>query len=218
MANVMTALVLAPIAAAGLSMAAMQHGGVSGVEVSETVMSEPELPVEDSSFVMHGALKRLDGSEDRLEAYLGRVVLVVNTASRCGYTRQYAGLETIYREHKDDGFVVLGFPSNDFGRQEPGSNEDIAAFCSENYEITFPMFDKTPVLGDKAHYLYQRFDDQAEPIGVPPKWNFTKFLIGRDGRVLARFNSGDAPEDDKVLSAIRDALDAPSPDYAPDGG
>ncbi len=134
----------------------------------------------------------LDGTESSLSAFRGQVLLIVNTASRCGFTPQYAGLEQLYREYRDQGFAVLAFPSNQFGRQEPGTAGEIAAFCRQNYGVTFPVFAKIDVNGPGAHPLY-RFLKHERPglLGVVGasgiKWNFTKFLVGRGGQVAARY-------------------------------
>lgn len=137
----------------------------------------------------------LDGTPQDLSAYRGQVVLVVNTASKCGFTPQYTGLETLYRTYRDRGFVVLGFPCDQFGHQEPGDAEEIRNFCSLNYDVSFPLFSKVEVNGDGAHPLYRWL--KAEKPGLLGlqgiKWNFTKFLVGRDGRVLKRYAPTDTP-------------------------
>jgi glutathione peroxidase len=140
----------------------------------------------------------LDGSEISLDSFRGRVLLIVNTASKCGFTPQYAGLESLYRSYKDRGFAVLGFPSNQFGRQEPGTAEEIGAFCVKNYGVSFPMFEKIDVNGPAAHPLYQ-FLKKQQPgmlglIGLSRiKWNFTKFLAARNGQVVARYGPSNDP-------------------------
>jgi glutathione peroxidase len=140
----------------------------------------------------------LDGRRVSLEAYRGRILLIVNTASECGFTPQYAGLEELYRVYKDRGFAVLGFPCNQFGRQEPGSADEIGGFCQTNYGVTFPMFAKIDVNGADAHPLY-RFLKRSKPgllgaLGVARiQWNFTKFLVDRKGSVVGRFGSSKAP-------------------------
>jgi glutathione peroxidase len=134
----------------------------------------------------------LDGRTVALDEFRGKVLLIVNTASKCGFTPQYAGLEALYREYRDMGLVVLGFPCNQFGRQEPGTAGEIASFCERNYGVSFPMFAKIDVNGKNAHPLY-RFLNQEKParfrflLGGGIRWNFTKFLAGRDGQVAARF-------------------------------
>jgi glutathione peroxidase len=138
----------------------------------------------------------LDGTPQKLDAYRGQVALIVNVASKCGFTPQYEGLETLYNTHKDDGFVVLGFPCNQFGHQEPGDAADIREFCSTKYDVTFPLFAKIDVNGANTHPLY-RFLKQAAPglLGSEAiKWNFTKFLIDREGKVLQRYASTESPE------------------------
>ncbi|HET9020498.1 MAG TPA: glutathione peroxidase [Ornithinibacter sp.] len=149
----------------------------------------------------------LTGEERSLSAYAGKVVLVVNTASRCGFTPQYAGLEELYTELKDDGFVVLGFPCNQFGSQEPGSEDEIGEFCQANYGVTFPMFAKVDVNGDDAHPLYTWLKDEKKGVlGGRIKWNFTKFLVGRDGRVIERYAPNCEPAD--LAGDVRAALAA----------
>jgi glutathione peroxidase len=139
----------------------------------------------------------IDGAEHTLAPYRGDVLLIVNTASQCGYTSQYAGLERLHREYGARGLRVLGFPCNQFGGQEPGSADDIKTFCSLTYDVTFPLFAKVKVNGDDAHPLFQVLK-KAQPglLGTEAiKWNFTKFLVGRDGRVLKRYAPGDTPEE-----------------------
>jgi len=140
---------------------------------------------------------RLDGSLINLAEFKGKVLLIVNTASKCGFTPQYAGLEELYRTHRERGFEVLGFPCNQFGAQEPGSAEEIGTFCHRNYGVSFPMFAKIDVNGEAAHPLY-RFLKQSKP-GVfgsqRIKWNFTKFLIDRDGQVVDRFAPSTKPRE-----------------------
>jgi glutathione peroxidase len=139
---------------------------------------------------------RLDGTRERLSVYAGKTVLIVNVASACGYTPQYAGLEALYQAHKDRGFVVLGFPCNQFGAQEPGTEAEISAFCALTYGVTFPMFAKVDVNGDDAHPLFKWLKSEKKGIfGTESiKWNFTKFLVGPDGHVIKRYGSGDTPE------------------------
>ncbi len=139
----------------------------------------------------------LDGRMVSLASFKGRVLLIVNTASKCGFTPQYAALEELYRAHQPRGFEVLGFPCNQFGAQEPGSSQEIASFCERNYGVSFPMFAKIDVNGQAAHPLY-RFLKRSKPglLGSQPiKWNFTKFLIDRSGRVVDRFGPSRKPQD-----------------------
>ncbi len=138
----------------------------------------------------------LDGAPQRLDAYRDKLVLIVNVASKCGFTPQYEGLEALYRAHKDQGLVVLGFPCNQFGHQEPGDAEAIRGFCSTSYDVTFPLFAKIDVNGANAHPLY-KFLKRAAPgvLGSEAiKWNFTKFLVDREGKVRRRYASADTPE------------------------
>ena len=149
----------------------------------------------------------LTGSETPLSAYDGKVVLVVNTASQCGMTPQYAGLERLYEEYREQGLVVLGFPCDQFGRQEPGEAAEISEFCTLNYGVTFPMFAKIEVNGDGAHPLFRWLrTEKPGVLGDAIKWNFTKFLISRDGDVIDRFAPTTTP--DKIEPDIRAALAA----------
>ncbi|MCL6452949.1 MAG: glutathione peroxidase [Alicyclobacillus sp.] len=143
------------------------------------------------------SVETADGRTQSLSAYTGKVLLIVNTASRCGFTPQYAGLQALYEKHRDEGFAVLGFPCNQFGGQEPGSNDEIQTFCHSKYHVTFPVFAKIDVNGDGAHPLYKYLKEQ-EPgvLGTEAiKWNFTKFLVDREGRVVKRFAPNTTPED-----------------------
>ena len=149
----------------------------------------------------------LSGEEQSLDTYAGQVVVVVNTASACGFTQQLGGLEKLYETYGDQGFTVLGFPCNQFGGQEPLEGDDIGAFCQKNYGVDFPMFDKVDVNGDDAHPLFEWLKDEAGGLlndGI--KWNFTKFLVGRDGKVIKRFGSTKSPE--AMAGAIEQALAA----------
>lgn len=154
-------------------------------------------------------LKDLDGKETSLKAYQGKVLLIVNVASKCGYTKQYKPLEATYRKYKDQGLVVLGFPSNDFGGQEPGTNKEIKEFCTGKFDVTFPLFDKVGVKsGPGQHPLYSQLTGETSPFPGEVKWNFGKFLVSRDGKILARFVSADEPDSAKVAEAIEQALKA----------
>ncbi len=161
-----------------------------------------------ASNVLDFTLNSIDGKPAPLSQYQGKVVLIVNVASRCGYTPQYEGLERIYEKYKDQGFVILGFPANNFGGQEPGTNEEIKTFCSSKYSVKFPLYTKISVKGDDIHPLYKFLTDKgANPTtGGDIKWNFTKFLIGKDGKVIARFESAVTPESAEVTGAIEKAL------------
>jgi glutathione peroxidase len=161
-----------------------------------------------ASSVHEFTLNSIDGSPAPLSAYQGKVVLIVNVASRCGFTPQYAGLESLYEKYKDRGFVILGFPANNFGSQEPGTNEEIKTFCSSKYNVTFPMYSKISVKGDDQAPLYQFLTDkQANPAtGGEIQWNFTKFLVDKNGKVVARFEPKVTPESPDVAAAIEKAL------------
>ena len=151
----------------------------------------------------------IEGNEVNLGKYKNHVVMFVNTASKCGYTPQYKGLQAIYDKYKDRGFVVLGFPANNFGGQEPGSNEEIKEFCTLRYKVSFPMFAKISVLGDDQHMLYQYLTSKkanAEFAG-DITWNFNKFLADHEGNIISRFSSKETPESNEVINAIETALD-----------
>ena len=158
-----------------------------------------------ASNVLDFTLNSIDGKPAPLSQYQGKVVLIVNVASRCGYTPQYTGLEKVYEKYKDQGFVILGFPANNFGAQEPGTNEEIKTFCSSKYNVTFPMYSKISVKGADIHPLYQFLTTNPGTAG-DVKWNFTKFLVGKDGKVIARFESAVTPESPEVTGAIEKAL------------
>lgn len=171
-------------------------------------------------------LNRIDGSADKLANHKGKVLLVVNVASKCGLTPQYEGLEALYKRYKDQGLEVLGFPANDFGAQEPGTDEEIVAFCSANYGVSFPLFTKADVTGDNQQPLYKELTravptkqgdvegmkERFRGYGMTPNddpdvlWNFEKFLIGRDGQVAGRFAPATEPSDPLLIGAIEAEL------------
>ncbi len=150
----------------------------------------------------------IDGTPTSLEAYRGKVVLIVNTASRCGLTPQYEALEKLYRAHQKDGLVIIGFPANNFMGQEPGTNEEILAFCTDRFDVTFPMAAKVSVKGEDAHPLFRQLAAQPAPLGGEPSWNFTKFIIDREGNVAARFEPRTKPEDPKLVETLAGLLKA----------
>jgi glutathione peroxidase len=158
------------------------------------------------SFVM----KDIDGQDVDLRTYRGNVVLMVNVASRCGYTKQYKGLEAMYEKYKDKGLVIIGFPANNFGSQEPGSDAQIKEFCTSKFGVSFPMMSKISVAGEDKHPLYKYLTEPstAGEFGGEIGWNFTKFLVGRDGRVYARFNSKVDPADPQFVAALEKGLAA----------
>ena len=148
----------------------------------------------------------IDGKPAHLSTQRGKVLLIVNTASECGFTPQFGGLEALWEKHRDRGLVVVGFPSNEFGAQDPGSNEQIGAFCQKNYGVSFPMMSKVEVNGSNAHPLWRWLTNEAPGLlgSKPIKWNFTKFLVGRDGKVIKRYAPTDTPEaiEKDVIAAL----------------
>lgn len=155
-------------------------------------------------------VRTLDGRETTLAEHAGKVLLVVNVASECGFTPQYADLEALWRTYRDQGLVVLGFPCNQFGGQEPGSSDQIASFCSTRFDVSFPMFEKVEVNGSGAHPLFVRLTEEGRGLlGTKAvKWNFTKWLIGKDGAVITRFAPSDKPLGSKIRQAVEQALAA----------
>src|ERR1700722_4771141 len=153
-------------------------------------------------------LKDIDGKDTSLAPYKGQVILVVNVASKCGFTPQYAGLESVYTNYQAKGLVICGFPCNQFKEQEPGTDLEIKAFCTSKYDVTFPMFDKLDVNGDNRHPLYVYLAGANSPFPGNIRWNFTKFLIGRDGTIVNRFDSKVKPDSPEVTQAIEAALAA----------
>jgi glutathione peroxidase len=153
-------------------------------------------------------LDDIDGKPVGLDQFRGKVVLVVNTASRCGYTYQFEGLEVLYKQYADRGFVILGFPSNDFLGQEPGTNQEIKQFCTLSYGVSFPMFARIKVTGRGMHPLYRYLTEKnTDPrFAGPISWNFNKFLIGRDGSIVARFRTQDEPQGPTIRAAVSAAL------------
>lgn len=191
-------LVLAVLIIASFSIAFTWDGG--------DPLKDGETMTEKS--VLDFTMKSIDGDDVNLDSYNGQVLLLVNVASKCGYTKQYKGLESIYQKYKEQGLVVMGFPANNFFWQEPGTNEEIKTFCSTKYNVTFPMFAKISVKGGKIHPLYKFLTSkQTNPeFGGNISWNFNKFLVDRTGKVVARFSSKDEPESVKVVTAIEQAL------------
>jgi glutathione peroxidase len=152
-------------------------------------------------------LPSIDGKPMPLADFKGKVVLLVNVASRCGYTPQYSALEALYEKYKDKGFVIVGFPANNFAGQEPGTNEEIKTFCSRKYNVTFPLYSKVSVKGEDQTPLYQYLTKQIDPsVAGEIKWNFTKFLVDRDGHVVQRFEPAVTPDSKEVISAVEKQL------------
>jgi len=152
-------------------------------------------------------VETLNGKKLSLNEYRGKVLLIVNTASRCGYTPQYQELQSLFENYKAKGLVVLGFPSNDFGGQEPGSNQEIAAFCQKNYGVTFPVFSKGPVSGETKQPLFKHLTEEVDAdLKGEISWNFEKFLVDKKGKVVARFRSSVEPKSKPVIDAVERAL------------
>ena len=190
-AAIFTVLILAGLAA--------PQGSAHAAAAAQGAAQAPSCPV-----ILHRTFNRLqDDAPQNLCQYAGKVILVVNTASYCGYTPQYKGLEELHAKYAARGLVVLGFPSNDFGKQEPGSSKEIAELCYNTYGVKFPMFAKSPVKGSAANPLHA---DLAKATGQEPKWNFTKYLIDRQGKVIAHFPSKVEPGDKALAAQIERAL------------
>ena len=189
--------------AAGVALAMAAGCGETGIASAPSGATNKETGVGTNAeasapSMLEFTMQRIDGTDAPLTEYKGKVVLVVNVASKCGLTPQYEGLEALYEAKSGDGLVILGFPANDFMGQEPGTNEEIAAFCSTKYGVTFPMFEKIVVTGDGAHPLFQSLTAASEA----PSWNFTKYLVGRDGRLVKRFGPRTAPNDPELVAEI----------------
>jgi glutathione peroxidase len=163
------------------------------------------------STVLSRKMNRIDGTEEDLARYGGQVVMIVNVASKCGLTPQYDALEALYAKYQDRGFVVLGFPANDFMGQEPGSDAQIAAFCRSTYGVKFPMFSKITVKGDEMHPLFRELTSQPAPVGGPVKWNFQKYLLDRSGQPVAMFDPRTTPDDPAVVGKIEELLAQAAP-------
>ncbi len=184
----------------GLTSAASTQAATLPVQTTKTSSTAPA----NCPALLHFQFNRLqDDAPQNLCQYTGKVALIVNTASYCGFTSQYQGLEALYAKYQSRGLVVLGFPSNDFGKQEPGSSKDIADFCFNTYGVKFPMFSKSVVSGATPNPLYQSL---AKLTGSTPQWNFHKYLIDRNGKVIANFASEINPESPQVVGAIEKAL------------
>lgn len=182
--------------------------------VSQWVMLKPLLllavaalsPLSAATSLQEIPFKTADGKDSSLKDHAGKVVLIVNVASKCGNTPQYAGLEKLFLENAPKGFVILGFPCNDFGGQEPGTNDEIKAFCTQKYNVTFPILDKVHVKGPEQAPLYAALTGPDAKFPGDVKWNFGKFLIGKNGEVIARFDPRTKPEAPEVVAAIEAAL------------
>jgi glutathione peroxidase-family protein len=169
---------------------------------------QTQMPNKRDAAIYSFKVNDIDGKEKSLVDYKGKVLLIVNVASKCGFTPQYTGLQNLYEKYSDQGFVVLGFPANNFGQQEPGSNAEIKEFCSTNFHITFPMFSKISVKGEDIHPLYKYLteSDTNPNFAGEITWNFNKFLVDKNGNVIQRFDSSDKPESYKMVQAIEQLL------------
>jgi glutathione peroxidase len=188
-----------------------RHTSDQLIESSSKIKSASPANAEINS-VLDFKVKNIAGEEVSLSDYSGKVMVIVNVASKCGMTPQYEKLQSLYDEHKDSGLVVLGFPCNQFGGQEPGTNEEIQEFCEKNYGVTFDMFDKIEVNGENQAPLYKFLESHAtEPTGAGDvKWNFEKFVVGRNGNVAARYGTRTAPDDEAFLEALTKLLSEPA--------
>lgn len=173
----------------------------------EKNMKQPEKAKTTEIDYLHLPLKTITGNDTTLENFKGKVVMLVNVASKCGNTKQYAGLEELYRKFKDKGFVVVGFPANNFGEQEPGTDQEILNFCQSKFDVTFPMMSKISVKGEDKNPLYTYLTEESPQSGEI-EWNFTKFLLDRNGTVAARFSTKTTPTSPEVVSSIERLLSA----------
>jgi glutathione peroxidase len=171
-----------------------------------TAISSAHTPTHGARSIYDFRMKDIDGHQVRLSKYRGKVLLVVNVASHCGFTPQYKALEEVYNKYKDQGFVILGFPANNFGGQEPGSDVEIKQFCTATYNVSFPMFSKISVKGEDKHPLYQWLISSSDRPKDDIEWNFTKFIVDKKGQVIYRFKSKDTPDSPEVTAAIESAL------------
>lgn len=197
----LAACVAAPLAYVEMGDANNNNGGTTGGGGGGGASAPP-------SSIYDFTVKDIDGRDYKLNQLRGKVVMIVNVASRCGYTPQYEGLESVYKKYRDRGFVVLGFPANNFKGQEPGTEAEIKEFCQLKYNVDFPMFSKISVKGEDQHPLYKYLTGkETNPqFAGDISWNFNKFLIGPDGRVRDRFDSKDAPESERVVQSIEKTL------------
>jgi len=196
---------LAFAVAAGVGVVALAKPG----DVKDTVKEPTKMPAK-SGGALDFTVKTIDGQEKKLSDYHGKVVLLVNVASKCGLTPQYTALESTYEKYKDKGFVIIGFPANNFGSQEPGTNEEIRQFCTSKYNVTFPMMSKISVKGGDKHPLYKFLTEgkAGEDFAGDIEWNFAKFLVDRNGNVIARFASKTTPDSPQLTAAVEKALAA----------
>ncbi len=196
-------MTLTTIQRTGAMLAASALMAVGGLSVAGDD-ARPEAP----AYVLGFEMNQIDGTPQKLSDYQGKVILIVNVASKCGLTPQYEQLQALYEERMDEDFVILAFPANNFGGQEPGTNSEIHEFCRANFGVSFPMFEKISVLGDDMHPLYRKLVSQPGPIGGDPEWNFTKFLVDREGNVVARFDPRVKPDAPEVQEKIDELLES----------
>jgi len=197
------------LAAAAIVAAA---AGLSGAITEQdpkpaTPAASEETPVDIFGFTPN----LITGAPDRLENYRGDVILIVNVASQCGMTPQYKDLQALFAARQKDGFVILAFPANNFMGQEPGTNKEIAAFCEKEYSVTFPVYEKISVKGEDIHPLYKMLTGLPEPVGGEIKWNFDKFLVNREGQVVARFGPRTPPSDAEFMKTVDRLIAEPAP-------
>jgi glutathione peroxidase len=202
-------LVSAAFAAACASLCAAKPTFQPDVIQEPTTMPAPAAADNQPASPLDFTVTTIDGKPQKLSDFRGKVVMIVNVASKCGFTPQYKALEAIYKKYAGQGFVILGFPANDFAHQEPGTNAQILEFCTGNFDVTFPMMAKIVVKGDGQAPLYQYLTEKTGPFLGPIEWNFTKFLIDRNGNVIARYNSPTKPDDKTVTDEIEKALVVP---------
>jgi glutathione peroxidase len=202
---VVGALFVACTSANGANVAAQKPKAKAPAKAARKAKPTPK---KETPPVLNYTMKSLSGHDVPLSRYAGKVVMIVNTASKCGFTPQYMGLQKLHEKYSKQGLAILGFPANDFGAQEPGSDSEIGAFCKANFGVTFDMFSKVTVLGkNKAPLFHYLTDEKTNPQSAGEiGWNFEKFLIGRDGKIVARFKSGVAPDAPELVSAVEAAL------------
>jgi len=190
----------------GIAILIITSAALAWTRVNKSSANEGVTMAEKS--VLEFTMKDIEGKSVKLDEYRGKVLLLVNVASHCGYTPQYEGLESIYKKYKDQGLVVMGFPANNFAGQEPGTNEEIKTFCKTKYNVSFPLFAKISVKGDDIHPLYRFLTnkDSDPEFSGEISWNFNKFLVDRSGKIVNRFETREKPESEKIAAAIETAL------------
>lgn len=199
-------IILAAGIVAAVGMARVNREPEKSAPATTAPATDPKSEAKAPKSMHDFTVKNIDGKDVNLADYKGKVCLVVNVASKCGYTKQYEGLEKLYKAKKDSGLVILGFPSNDFRGQEPGTEAEIKEFCTNTYGVTFPMFAKISVTGDSTAPLYKWIISQEASGKTPPGWNFTKFLVDQDGKVVARYDSKVTPDDAKLTAKVDELL------------